>query len=224
MRVLVIEDDKEVADFIRKSLTDNGFTVDCAYDGRDGLFLATEEVFDIIILDRMLPKFEGLSILKTLRENGLNTPVLVLSAMGEVNHRIEGLRAGSDDYMTKPFSMSELIVRIQVLLKRTGGFSDETTLQVGDLSLNLLTRQATRQGQNIDLKPKEFQLLEYLVRHAGQVVTRSMIMEHVWNYHHDPRTNVVDVHISKLRTKIDKGFETNLVHTMRGAGYSIREN
>lgn len=224
MRVLVIEDDKEVADFIRKSLTDNGFTVDCAYDGRDGLFLATEEVFDIIVLDRMLPKFEGLSILKTLRENGLNTPVLVLSAMGEVNHRIEGLRAGSDDYMTKPFSMSELIVRIQVLLKRTGGFSDETTLQVGDLSLNLLTRQATRQGQNIDLKPKEFQLLEYLVRHAGQVVTRSMIMEHVWNYHHDPRTNVVDVHISKLRTKIDKGFETNLVHTMRGAGYSIREN
>jgi len=224
MRVLVIEDDKEVAHFIRKSLNENGFTADCAYDGREGLFLATEEVFDIIILDRMLPKFEGLSILKALRENGLNTPVLVLSAMGEVNHRIEGLRAGSDDYMTKPFSMSELIVRIQVLLKRTGGFTDETTLQVGDLSLNLLTRQATRQGQNIDLKPKEFQLLEYLVRHAGQVVTRSMIMEHVWNYHHDPRTNVVDVHISKLRTKIDKGFETNLVHTMRGAGYSIREN
>lgn len=222
VRILVIEDDETVSNFIKKSLKESGFSVDCALDGRDGLFLASEETYDAIILDRMLPKFDGLSILKVLRDNGIATPVLMLSALGEVNHRIEGLRAGSDDYLAKPFSVSELVVRVQVLLRRATECADETSLKVGDLTINPMKRQATRRDRTIDLKPKEYQLLEYMVRHAGNIVTRSMIMEHVWDYHFDPTTNVVDVHISKLRKKIDQGFEKKLVHTIRGAGYCIR--
>lgn len=222
MRALVIEDDKQVADFIVKGLKENGFAVDSALDGREGLFLAASEPYDIIVLDRMLPQVDGLSLLKTLRTTGVQVPVLILSAMGEVNQRIEGLRAGSDDYMAKPFSITELVTRVQVLLKRNVSHSSETQLQVGSLSVDLLTRKAYRMGQEIDLKPREFQLLEFLMRHAGQIVTRTMILEHVWDYNFDPQTNVIDVHISRLRNKIDKGFSPHLLHTVRGAGYSIR--
>ncbi len=222
MRALVIEDDKQVADFVAKGLRENGFAVDAALDGREGLFLAASEPYDIIVLDRMLPQVDGLSLLKTLRTTGNVVPVLILSAMGEVNQRIEGLRAGSDDYMAKPFSITELVTRVQVLLKRNLAHSSETQLQVGNLSVDLLTRKACRMGQEIDLKPREFQLLEFLMRHAGQIVTRTMILEHVWDYNFDPQTNVIDVHISRLRNKIDKGFSPSLLHTVRGAGYSIR--
>lgn len=222
MRALVIEDDRQVSDFIVKGLKENGFAVDAALDGREGLFLAASEPYDVIVLDRMLPQVDGLSLLKTLRTTGVEVPVLILSAMGEVNQRIEGLRAGSDDYMAKPFSITELVTRVQVLLKRNVSHSSETQLQVGSLSVDLLTRKACRMGQEIDLKPREFQLLEFLMRHAGQIVTRTMILEHVWDYNFDPQTNVIDVHISRLRNKIDKGFSPHLLHTVRGAGYSIR--
>jgi len=224
MRILVIEDDKEIANFIAKGLLEAGFTVDIAYDGRDGLFLASEEIYDVIVMDRMLPMFDGLTVLKALRSSNIQMPVLMLSAMADVNHRIEGLRAGSDDYMTKPFSISELVVRVQVLLKRVSGLSDETTFHIDDLTVNLLSRQVMRQGKTIDLKQKEFQLLDFLLRNVGQVVTRTMIMEHIWNYNYDPSTNVVDVHISKLRKKIDEGHENKLIHTIRGAGYVLRKN
>lgn len=222
MRALVIEDDKQVAEFIVKGLKENGFAVDSAKDGREGLFLAASEPYDVIVLDRMLPLVDGLSLLKTLRTTGSDVPVLILSAMGEVNQRIEGLRAGSDDYMAKPFSITELVTRVQVLLKRNISHSSETQLQVGSLSVDLLSRKVFRKGQEIELKPREFQLLEFLMRHAGQIVTRTMILEHVWDYNFDPQTNVIDVHISRLRNKIDKGFSSNLLHTIRGAGYSIR--
>ncbi len=224
MRVLVIEDDRQVADFVVKGLKENGFAVDAAYDGRDGLFMAASEPYDVIVLDRMLPQVDGLSLLKTLRAADVEVPVLILSAMGEVNDRVEGLRAGGDDYMSKPFSITELVTRVQVLLKRQVSHGSETLLQVGSLSVDLLTRRASRQGKNIDLKPREFQLLEFLMRHAGQIVTRTMILEHVWDYNFDPQTNVIDVHISRLRNKIDKGFSSSLLQTVRGAGYSIREN
>ncbi len=222
MRALVIEDDKQVAEFIVKGLKENGFAVDSAKDGREGLFLAASEPYDVIVLDRMLPLVDGLSLLKTLRTTGSDVPVLILSAMGEVNQRIEGLRAGSDDYMAKPFSITELVTRVQVLLKRNISHSSETQLQVGSLSVDLLSRKVFRKGQEIELKPREFQLLEFLMRHAGQIVTRTMILEHVWDYNFDPQTNVIDVHISRLRNKIDKGFSSNMLHTIRGAGYSIR--
>lgn len=224
MRVLVIEDDRQVADFVVKGLKENGFAVDAAYDGRDGLFMAASEPYDVIVLDRMLPQVDGLSLLKTLRAADVEVPVLILSAMGEVNDRVEGLRAGGDDYMSKPFSITELVTRVQVLLKRQVSHGSETLLQVGSLSVDLLTRRASRQGKDIDLKPREFQLLEFLMRHAGQIVTRTMILEHVWDYNFDPQTNVIDVHISRLRNKIDKGFSPSLLQTVRGAGYSIREN
>ncbi|WP_282608362.1 response regulator transcription factor [Pelagibius sp. Alg239-R121] len=224
MRVLVIEDDRQVADFVVKGLKENGFAVDSAHDGREGIFLAASEPYDVIVLDRMLPQVDGLSLLKTLRATGVEVPVLILSAMGEVNQRIEGLRAGGDDYMAKPFSITELVTRVQVLLKRKVSHGSETLLQVGSLSVDLLTRRASRLGKEIDLKPREFQLLEFLMRHAGQIVTRTMILEHVWDYNFDPQTNVIDVHISRLRNKIDKGFSPSLLHTVRGAGYSIRED
>ena len=222
MRALVIEDDRQVADFIVKGLRENGFAVDSAHDGREGIFLAASEPYDVIVLDRMLPQVDGLSLLKTLRATGVEAPVLILSAMGEVNQRIEGLRAGGDDYMAKPFSITELVTRVQVLLKRKVNHASETQLQVGSLSVDLLTRKASRLGQEIDLKPREFQLLEFLMRHADQIVTRTMILEHVWDYNFDPQTNVIDVHISRLRNKIDKGFSPSLLRTVRGAGYSIR--
>ncbi|WP_085905509.1 response regulator transcription factor [Kiloniella majae] len=223
MRVLVIEDDLEVASFISKGLKENGFAVDLANTGRDGLFMAVSEPYDLIILDRMLPKTDGLVLLKTLRASEINIPVLILSALNNVDQRVKGLRAGGDDYMTKPFSMVELVARIQVLMKRTiQQGSGVTQLRVGELSLDMISRQVWRGETEIYLKPREFQLLEYLLRHAGQVVTRTMLLQHVWDYHFDPQTNVIDVHMSRLRNKIDKGFETSLLRTVRGAGYSIR--
>ncbi|MFD2205554.1 winged helix-turn-helix domain-containing protein [Kiloniella antarctica] len=224
MRALIIEDDHEVADFVSQALKEAGFITDTVHDGREGLYMAANEDYDIIILDRMLPGKDGLSILKTLRSTDVMTPVLVLSALGEVRHRIDGLRSGGDDYMVKPFSVAELVARVQVLLKRTLPAGGETELNVGALKIDLLSRKATRAGQEIDLKPKEYKLLEFMMRHAGQVVTRTILLEQVWDYNFAPQTNVIDVHMSRLRNKIDKGFTTELLHTIRGAGYCIRED
>lgn len=223
MKILVVEDDVEVSQFISKGLTEAGYVVDLAHDGREGLYLATGEDYDLIILDRMLPKIDGLNILKTLRSNEDQTPVLMLSALADVDHRIEGLKAGGDDYVTKPFSISELIIRVQVLLKRQKSAVTENSLKVADLELDLMRRQARRGNVEIDLKTKEFQLLEYFMRNERQVITRTMILEHVWDYNFDPQTNVIDVHVSRLRRKIDDGQEVKLLHTIRGAGYMIGE-
>ena len=222
MRILVIEDDKAVAEFIRKGLDELGYSVDIAGDGKEGLFLATSENYDAIIVDRMLPHVDGLTIVQTLRASNTSVPILFLSALGEVDDRVRGLEAGGDDYLTKPFAFSELKARIEALLRR-GQSADAplTTLEVGDLLMDLLSHSVTRAGQEIDLQPREFRLLEYLMRHAGQVVTRTMLLERVWDYHFDPQTNVIDVHISRLRAKIDKGFDTPLLETVRGAGYRI---
>ncbi|MCZ4281971.1 response regulator transcription factor [Kiloniella laminariae] len=224
MRALIIEDDLEVADFVSQALSESGFITDSVHDGREGLYMAANENYDIIILDRMLPGKDGLSVLRTLRATGITTPVLLLSALGEVRHRIDGLHSGGDDYMVKPFSVAELIARVHVLLKRTLPSGGETELTVGDLKIDLLSRRATRAGRIIDLKPKEYKLLEFMMRHAGQVVTRTILLEQVWDYNFAPQTNVIDVHISRLRNKIDKGFTIELLHTIRGAGYCIRED
>jgi len=223
MRILVIEDDADTARFIAKGLVEAGHTVDQAGDGKHGLFLATTENYDAVVLDRMLPHVEGLTILRTLRASGIETPVLVLSALGEVEDRVAGLRAGSDDYLVKPFSMTELVARLEALTRRAAGGSGapETVLRVQDLELDRLQRAARRGTRQIDLQPKEFQLLEFLMRHAGQVVTRTMLLEGVWDYHFDPQTNVIDVHVSRLRAKIDKGEAEPLLHTVRGAGYRL---
>ncbi len=224
MRLLIVEDDVDVASYLTKGLQEYGNIVDHASDGRDGLFLASTEDYDAIIVDRMLPKLDGLDIVKSVRATGKSTPILVLSALAEVNDRVEGLRAGGDDYLTKPFAFSELLARLDAIVRRARNTpNSETILQVADLELNLLNRIARRAGQNIELQPREFRLLEFLMRHAGQVVTRMMLLEHVWDYHFDPQTNVIDVHISRLRNKIDKEFEKSLLHTVRGAGYIIRE-
>ncbi|WP_020593623.1 response regulator transcription factor [Kiloniella laminariae] len=224
MRALIIEDDLEVADFVSQALAESGFVTDSVHDGREGLYMAANENYDIIILDRMLPGKDGLSLLRTLRATEITTPVLLLSALGEVRHRIDGLHSGGDDYMVKPFSVAELVARVQVLLKRTLPSGGETELTVGDLRIDLLSRKATRAGKTIDLKPKEYKLLEFLMRHAGQVVTRTILLEQVWDYNFAPQTNVIDVHMSRLRNKIDKGFNVELLHTIRGAGYCIRED
>ncbi len=224
MRLLIVEDEIEVASYLIKGLQENGNIVDHASDGRDGLFLANTEDYDAIIVDRMLPKLDGLDIVKSVRATGKSTPILVLSALAEVDDRVEGLRAGGDDYLTKPFAFSELLARLDAIVRRARSTpSSETVLRVADLELNLLNRIAHRAGQNIELQPREFRLLEYLMRHAGQIVTRMMLLEHVWDYHFDPQTNVIDVHISRLRNKIDKEFEKPLLQTVRGAGYIIRE-
>lgn len=224
MRVLIIEDDREIAAYLAKGLREHGYTVDQAVDGKSGLFLATSENYDVMIVDRMLPELDGLSIVRSMRSAGNTTPVLVLSAMGEVVDRVAGLRAGGDDYLTKPFAFSELLARIEALVRRTTASAvTETELGVGDLELDLLARVAKRAGRVIELQPREFRLLEYLMRNAGQVVTRTMLLEHVWDYHFDPQTNVIDVHISRLRSKIDKDFDSPLLHTVRGAGYKINE-
>lgn len=224
MRVLIIEDDREIAAYLAKGLREHGYTVDQAVDGKSGLFLATSENYDVMIVDRMLPELDGLSIVRSMRSAGNTTPVLVLSAMGEVVDRVAGLRAGGDDYLTKPFAFSELLARIEALVRRTTASAvTETELGVGDLELDLLARVAKRAGRVIELQPREFRLLEYLMRNAGQVVTRTMLLEHVWDYHFDPQTNVIDVHISRLRSKIDKDFGSPLLHTVRGAGYKINE-
>ena len=223
MRVLIIEDDAEVAQFLSKGLKEHGHASEHAADGKHGLLLASTESFDVIVLDRMLPELDGLSVLKRLRAGEVNTPVLILSALGDVDKRVEGLRAGGDDYLTKPFSFSELLARIEVLQRRQSSAAEPepTTLSIGDLTLDLLARTAVRAGQRIELQPREFRLLEYLMRHAGQVVTRTMLLEQVWDYNFDPQTNVIDVHISRLRGKIDRDFKTPLLHTVRGAGYII---
>ena len=222
MRVLVIEDDADTAAYIRKGLKEEGHVVDDAQDGKEGLFMALGQSYDVTIVDRMLPGLDGLSIIQTLRTSGNNTPVLILSALGEVDDRVQGLRAGGDDYLVKPFAFSELLARLEALVRRADTEVAETSLRVGDLELDLLTRVVKRTGQVIELQPREFRLLEYLMRHAGQVVTRTMLLENVWDYHFDPQTNVIDVHVSRLRRKIDKEFGQPLLHTIRGAGYTLR--
>jgi two-component system OmpR family response regulator len=222
MRILVIEDDPQTALYLRKGLEEGGYIVDWTADGRDGLFMAASERYDLIVADRMLPGTDGLSIVKVLRSQSIRTPVMILSALGQVDDRVRGLEAGADDYLVKPYAFSELMARVEALLRRGTGFAPDTVLRVGDLEMNLLSRSVARGGQEIELKPREFRLLEYLMRHAGQVVTRTMLLEAVWDYHFDPQTNVIDVHISRLRQKIDKGFRRPLLHTVRGAGYSLR--
>jgi two-component system OmpR family response regulator len=222
MRVLVIEDDQEVANYICKGLREAGHTSDHAADGKDGLFLAASETYDVMIVDRMLPSLDGLSIIRTLRASNNTTPALILSALGEVDDRVAGLQAGGDDYLVKPFAFSELTARLEALIRRVAPQeSQETTLRVESLEFDLLTRVVKRDGQVLDVKPTELRLLEYLMRHAGQVVTRTMLLEGVWDYHFDPQTNVIDVHISRLRSKIDRDFERPLLHTIRGAGYRL---
>jgi len=223
MRILVVEDDKDVAGFVVKGLREAGHVVEHAANGRDGLFLAASETFDAIILDRMLPGgVDGLRLLETLRSQNNNVPVLFLSALAQVDDRVRGLKAGGDDYLTKPFAFSELLARVEALNRRGKGEGPATKLVVGDLEMDLLSRSVRRAGQKIDLQPREFRLLEYLMRHAGQVVTRTMLLEGVWDYHFDPQTNVIDVHVSRLRQKVDKPFPTALIHTVRNAGYMLR--
>ncbi|MCY4192519.1 MAG: response regulator transcription factor [Rhodospirillaceae bacterium] len=223
MKILIIEDDTETADYVAKGLEEAGHTVDVARDGKNGLVMIVGEAFDAAIVDRMLPGIDGKTIVETVRGAGKTTPILLLSAMGEVRHRVEGLHSGADDYLIKPFAFSELLARVEALGRRPKEeFRDETVLRVGDLEVNRLTRDVARSGQKIDLQPREYRLLEYLMRHAGRVVTRTMLLEHVWDYHFDPQTNVIDVHVSRLRQKIDKDFKIPLLHTVRGAGYSLR--
>ncbi len=225
MRVLVIEDDQDVASYLNKGLRESDYVVDHASDGKEGMMMAASESYDVMIVDRMLPGMDGLNIIKTIRATGNQTPVLILSALGDVDARVEGLRGGGDDYLTKPFSFTEMLARLDALARRTRQPSDaETVLNVADLEMDLLARTVKRGGVNIDVQPREFRLLEYLMRHADQVVTRTMLLEKVWDYHFDPQTNVIDVHISRLRSKIDKGFDKPLLHTIRGAGYMLRED
>ena len=222
MRILVVEDDKRTAAFMAKGLAEAGFVVDRAGDGRDGLFMASGGDYDAIILDRMLPELDGLSVVQALRAAQVATPVLIVSALAHVDDRVKGLRAGGDDYLTKPFALSELQARIEALMRRHGGAqAQETRLSCADLEMDLLSRRVTRADQPIELQPREFKLLEFLLRHSGQVVTRTMLLEGVWDYHFDPQTNVIDVHVSRLRGKIDKGYEKPLLHTVRGAGYRL---
>jgi two-component system, OmpR family, response regulator len=223
VKLLVIEDDKDVASFVKNGLEQAGYTVDCTDNGKDGLFLATTEAYDALIVDRMLPGVDGLTIIRTMRASEIRTPALVLSALGEVDDRVSGLKAGGDDYLVKPFAFVELQARIEALLRRQRGDSgaQQAVLRVGNLTMDLLRREVERAGRKIELQPREFMLLEYLMRHAGQVVTRTMLLEAVWSYHFDPQTNVIDVHISRLRNKIDKDFSQPLLHTVRGAGYRL---
>ena len=224
MRLLLIEDDKEAANFLQKALKESGHTADCAEDGETGLEMAREGAYDVLIVDRMLPKRDGLSVIKQLRDEGDQTPVLILSALGEVDDRVKGLRAGGDDYLTKPYAYTELVARVEALARRSVPEEQVTRLVVGDLVLDRLSHRVTRAGENVQLQPREFRLLEYLMKHAGQVVTRTMLLENVWDYHFDPQTNVIDVHVSRLRSKIDKSFDKPLLHTVRGAGYVIRDS
>jgi len=223
VRLLIVEDDANTADFLVKGLRQAGYAPDLATNGKEGLFLALEQPFDAIVLDRMLPDLDGLTLLRTLRGAGKTTPVLLLSALGEIDDRVAGLRAGGDDYLVKPFALVELQARLEALLRRGEVTHADTVLRVGDLELDRLGRTARRGKRIIELQPREYQLLEYLMLHAGQVVTRTMLLEGVWDYHFDPQTNVIDVHISRLRAKIDKGEERPLLHTVRGAGYCLRD-
>lgn len=223
MRILLVEDDAEVARFVKKGLLEAGHTVEHAANGRDGLFLAASEGFDVLVLDRMLPGgVDGVRLVETLRGQGNRSPVLFLSALTAVDERVKGLKAGGDDYLTKPFAFAELLARVEALGRRPSAEMPTTRLQVADLELDLLSRTVMRAGRKIDVQPREFRLLEHLMRHAGQVVTRTMLLEKVWDYHFDPQTNVIDVHVSRLRHKLDKGFDKPLIHTVRNAGYMIR--
>lgn len=223
MRVLLVEDDLKTASFISKGLKEAGYAVDHATDGEKGLHLALTEPYDAAIVDIMLPKMDGLSLIDEMRRQQLSTPVIILSAKRTVDDRVKGLQTGSDDYLTKPFAFAELLARVQGLIRRGSGVSEPTTLTVGELSMNLLTRQVVRGDQGIDLQPREFALLEYLMRNREKVVSKTMIMEHVWNYNFDPQTNVVEARICRLRDKIDKDFDTKLIHTIRGVGYVLKE-
>ncbi|MAF98855.1 MAG: DNA-binding response regulator [Micavibrio sp.] len=226
MKLLLIEDDAEVASYISKGMKEAGHIVDHADNGKDGLFLATTEKYDAMIVDRMLPEMDGLTIIKSVRGAGNTTPALILSALGEVDDRVKGLRSGGDDYLVKPFAFAELIARIEILARRSGqdiSSASETKMLAADLEMDLLARRVKRQGQLIDLQSREFALLEYMLKNKGQVVTRTMLLENVWDYHFDPQTNVIDVHISRLRAKIDKGFDSPIIRTVRGAGYIIED-
>ena len=222
MRLLLVEDDRDAAEYLRKAFKEAGHVADLAADGEEGLALALDGKYDVMIVDRMLPRRDGLSLVSELRGRGHTTPVLILSALGQVDDRVQGLRAGGDDYLPKPYAFTELLARVEALSRRGAPQAAETVYKVADLELDRLSHSVTRGGKEIVLQPREFRLLEYLMRHAGQVVTRTMLLENVWDYHFDPQTNVIDVHVSRLRAKIDKGFDPQLLHTVRGAGYMVR--
>jgi len=222
MRILLVEDDKETSAYLRAGLQEEGFLVTCAFNGREGLFLASTSDFDLLIVDRMLPQLDGLSLVRTLRSGHVETPVLFLTTMSGVDDRVTGLNAGGDDYLVKPFAFSELVARVNALLRRPRGLSEQTLYRVADLELDLISRSVKRAGVEITLQAREYRLLEYLMRHAGEVVTRTMLLEKVWDYHFDPQTNVVESQLSRLRNKIDRGFPHELIHTIRGAGYTLR--
>ncbi len=222
MRMLVVEDDKKIASFVVKGLRQSGFAVDHSSDGESGLLLARTTPYDAAVIDIMLPKLDGLSLVQQLRKENIRTPVIILSAKATVDDRIKGLQAGGDDYLTKPFAFSELLARVQALIRRATQSAEPTRLAVGDLSMDLLTREVTRSGQKIELQTREFSLLEYLMRHAGRVVTKTMILEHVWDYSFDPQTNVVDVLVHRLRSKVDKDFPKKMISTLRGVGYVLK--
>ena len=222
MHILLIEDDTEAAKFLVKGLRESGYSVDHAADGREGLFRATEGQFDLVVTDRMLPHLDGLTVIQLMRRKGITTPVLVLSALGSVDDRVRGLKAGGDDYLTKPFAFVELLARIEALSRRRSSVADATKLKVADLDFDLLARRVTRGGREIELTAREVKLLEFLMRRAGQVVTRTMLLEGVWDLHFDPQSNLIDVHISRLRQAIDRGADRQLIHTVRGSGYVLR--
>jgi two-component system OmpR family response regulator len=223
MRILLVEDDKKIASFIKKGMTSAGFAVDHIANGEDGLHMALTEPYDAAIIDIMIPGLDGLSLIAKMRKAKVNTPVIILSAKGSVNDRVKGLETGSDDYIAKPFAFSELLARIQALLRRSTGVAEPTRLIVGDCTLDLITRDVNRGGKKIELQPREYSLLEYLMRNAGKVVSKTMIMEHVWDYNFDPQTNVVEARISRLRDKLDREFPVKLIHTIRRVGYVFKE-
>ncbi len=222
MRILVVEDDEKIASFIIKGFKQDGFAVDYAVDGEEGLHLALIESYDAVVIDIMLPKLDGLSIIKKLRQNKINTPVIILSAKRSVDDRVRGLQTGGDDYLTKPFAFSELLARVQALLRRASDIVEPTTIRVGDISLDLLTRKLVRAGKSIELQPREFSLLEYFMRNAGRIISKTMIIDHLWGYNFEPQTNVVDVLVCRLRNKVDRDFEKAMIHTIRGAGYVLK--
>ena len=224
MKILIIEDDLDAASYLVKAFREAGHTTEHASDGESGLFMASENAYDVLIVDRMLPKRDGLSVISELRKRGVNTPVLILSALGQVDDRVTGLRAGGDDYLPKPYSFTELLARVEVLGRRRGSPEQDMVYRVGDLELDRLSHNVRRNGKEILLQPREFRLLEYLMKYAGQVVTRTMLLENVWDYHFDPQTNVIDVHVSRLRSKIEKDFDKPLLRTVRGAGYMIKDD
>ena len=224
MKILIIEDDLDAASYLVKAFREAGHTTEHASDGESGLFMASENSYDVVVVDRMLPRRDGLSVITELRKRGVNTPVLILSALGQVDDRVTGLRAGGDDYLPKPYSFTELLARVEVLGRRRGSPEQDMVYKVGDLELDRLSHDVRRAGREILLQPREYRLLEYLMKNAGQVVTRTMLLENVWDYHFDPQTNVIDVHVSRLRSKIEKDFDRPLLRTVRGAGYMIKDD